>query len=159
MKRCHYNAAFSKSHECIFYCSSLVLFFVFSGAARHRRTWTARPLSALPWTTSNVLDPESSWEEMCSASSEPYTCLTQKTELVLFICFIINAQHGIKNFFFGIKTENTKIFPFILLWITYYSIFFYTNIEKAYILLWLHILYIYLYILFSNSEYLNIIKS
>lgn len=103
MKRCRYNAAFSKSHECICYCSSLVLFFVFSGAARHRRTWTARPLSALPWTTSNVLDPESSWEKMCSASSEPYACLTQKTELLLFICLMLD--------FFGIKTENTKMFP------------------------------------------------
>lgn len=149
MKRCHYNAAFSKSHECIFYCSSLVLFFVFSGAARHRRTWTARPLSALPWTTSNVLDPESSWEEMCSASSEPYTCLTQKTELVLFICFIINAQHGIKNFFFGIKTENTKIFPLFYFGSLITPFFLHKYREGIHIIVIIYSIYIFIYIIFQ----------
>lgn len=63
------------------------------GPGRHRMCWTPR----VP-------------ERKCALRQVSLTHASHKKQLLLFICFIINAD-VIKISFFDVKIEHTKIFP------------------------------------------------
>lgn len=91
---------------------------------RHRMCWTPR----VP-------------ERKCALRQVSLTHASHKKQLLLFICLMLD--------FFGIKTENTKMFPLFYFGSLITSFFLHKYRESIHIIVIIYSIYIFLYIIFQ----------